>query len=123
MTLRLSAYQKVNARIEYYSSSDPSETKEELEQWQSELDKLRRMQPSVATVQQLKDKDIPALNKQLKEDSAKLADVQQQVEQVRISRCSKSDVADKSGSPKGKACEPRPANAEERRSHYDAYCW
>lgn len=72
----------MNARIEHYSSANPSETKEELEQWQSELAKLRRVQPSVVTAKLLKENEIPALQKQIADETTKLAEVQKEVEEV-----------------------------------------
>lgn len=56
----------------------------ELEQWQAELDKLRGIHPSVAVVKTLKEKEVPAVKKQLEEETARLTEVVEQVEQVRL---------------------------------------
>lgn len=58
------------------------EVKDELEQWQTELTNLRKQVPSVAQAKLLKEKEIPDLQRQIKEESAKLDTVQTEVEEV-----------------------------------------
>lgn len=51
--------------------------------WQDELSNLRRVQPMAGTVQDLKTDGIPSLEKQVQEDTAKLEQAQDKVEEVR----------------------------------------
>ncbi|EKC98002.1 hypothetical protein A1Q2_07799 [Trichosporon asahii var. asahii CBS 8904] len=65
------------------SVGNMDEVKEELEQWQTELTSLRKHVPSVAQAKLLKEKEIPDLQRQIKEESAKLETVQTEVEESR----------------------------------------
>lgn len=58
------------------------EVKDELEQWQTELANLRKHVPSVAQAKLLKEKELPDLQRQIKEESAKLDSAQNEVEEV-----------------------------------------
>lgn len=50
--------------------------------WQEELTKLRKIQPSANTVVELKEDGIPSLEKQVKEETTKLEQAQEEVEEV-----------------------------------------
>lgn len=50
--------------------------------WQEELTKLRKIQPSAITVQELKTDGIPSLESQVKEETTKLESAQEEVEEV-----------------------------------------
>lgn len=50
--------------------------------WQEELTKLRKIQPSAITVQDLKTDGIPSLESQVKEETTKLESAQEEVEEV-----------------------------------------
>ena len=50
--------------------------------WQEELAKLRKIQPSATTVQDLKNEGIPTLEAQVKEETTKLEAAQEEVEEV-----------------------------------------
>jgi hypothetical protein len=50
--------------------------------WQEELTKLRKIQPAAHTVQELKEEGIPNLEKQVKEETTKLEQAQEEVEEV-----------------------------------------
>jgi chromosome segregation ATPase len=58
------------------------EIEEEVKQWREELDNLRRLQPSSATIAELRDEGIPALDKQIASESTKLEELQEEVEEV-----------------------------------------
>lgn len=60
------------------------EVKEELEQWQAELANLRKHVPSVAQAKLLKEKEIPDLQRQIREESTKLESVEKEVEAVSL---------------------------------------
>nr|XP_031864453.1 uncharacterized protein CI109_000367 [Kwoniella shandongensis]KAA5531525.1 hypothetical protein CI109_000367 [Kwoniella shandongensis] len=78
----------VQRKIDSYSPEGLREYKEEEEQWNGVLQSLRRLQPSVAQCAELKENTIPALEKQVEEESAKLEKVQEEVEdaQNKVSR-------------------------------------
>ncbi|EJT49074.1 hypothetical protein A1Q1_01723 [Trichosporon asahii var. asahii CBS 2479] len=70
------------------STGNMDEVKEELEQWQTELTNLRKHVPSVAQAKLLKEKEIPDLQRQIKEESAKLETVQTEVEEkAKLATC------------------------------------
>lgn len=50
--------------------------------WQEELTKLRKIQPSANTVLELREDGIPSLEKQVKEETTKLEQAQEEVEEV-----------------------------------------
>lgn len=52
--------------------------------WQEELTKLRKIQPSANTVLELKEDGIPSLEKQVKEETTKLEQAQEEVEEVSL---------------------------------------
>lgn len=52
--------------------------------WQEELAKLRMIQPSATTVQDLKNEGIPTLEAQVKEETIKLEAAQEEVEEVSL---------------------------------------
>ncbi|KAL7420509.1 DNA repair protein rad50 [Cryptotrichosporon argae] len=71
----------VQTRMARLSASDQTEIQEEIADWIAVLNKLRKAEPAVATVDALKNRDIPALERQIQEDSAKLDRVQGEVEE------------------------------------------
>jgi hypothetical protein len=73
---------KVNSQISRLSSKGLKEIEEEQKMWQEELTKLRKIQPSANTVQELKSDGIPTLESQVKEETTKLEVAQVEVEEV-----------------------------------------
>jgi len=72
----------VNSQISRLSSKGLKEIEEEQKMWQEELTKLRKIQPSATTVQELKTYGIPTLEAQVKEETTKLEAAQEEVEEV-----------------------------------------
>ena len=73
---------QVNSQISRLSSNGLKEIEEEQKMWQEELTKLRKIQPSATTVQELKSDGIPTLEAQVKEETTKLEAAQEEVEEV-----------------------------------------
>jgi hypothetical protein len=67
------------------------EIEEEQLSWQEELTKLRKIQPAATTVLELKEAGIPDLEKQVKEETAKLEQAQEEVEEVSHSVSDRED--------------------------------
>jgi hypothetical protein len=79
---------------------------DELKGWQDELSNLRRVQPMAGIVEDLKSDGIPNLVKQVQEETAKLEQAQDEVEEVgRILRIGRRDTD---------ACRPNPKSPERR---------
>ena len=72
----------MNSQISRLSSKGLKEIEEEQKMWQEELTKLRKIQPSATTVQELKNDGIPTLEAQVKEETTKLEAAQEEVEEV-----------------------------------------
>lgn len=64
------------------ASQDTAELKEDEKNWVAELNKLRGLLGSERTLKSLQDTELPALEKQVKEESEKLELAQQDVETV-----------------------------------------
>ena len=75
---------QVNSQISRLSSKGLKEIEEEQKMWQEELTKLRKIQPSATTVQELKNEGIPTLEAQVKEETTKLEAAQEEVEEVNL---------------------------------------
>ncbi|OCF37294.1 DNA repair protein RAD50 [Kwoniella heveanensis BCC8398] len=73
----------VQSRIDSYSPEGLKEYKEEEEQWSGVLQSLRKLQPSLAQCAELRMNVIPGLEDQVKEESAELDKVQEEVEEAK----------------------------------------
>lgn len=64
------------------------ELQDELEEWTQEVAKLRAALPSEIAAKKLREVDIPALEKELDESTAKYGAISASQEEVRVSRAS-----------------------------------
>lgn len=85
---------QVQSQITRLSNRGLKEIEEEVKQWHEELDNLRKLLPSAATIVELRDEVIPGLEKQVVEETGKLEQVQEEVEEVRIPQLVEETVID-----------------------------
>lgn len=57
-------------------------TKEEMKEWETELNRLQSLRPVQVSWAQIKEKDLPALEKQVREEEILITDITSQVERV-----------------------------------------
>lgn len=73
---------QVNSQLSRLSSKGLKDIEDELKGWQEELSNLRRVQPMAGTVEELKTDGISKLEKQVQEETVKLEQAQDEVEEV-----------------------------------------
>ncbi|GMK53777.1 hypothetical protein CspeluHIS016_0103630 [Cutaneotrichosporon spelunceum] len=73
----------LQARLQKLNAADQSELQSDLHEWTAQLERLRAIQPSVERAKTLKRTEIPLLEQQIATDTAKLATVQEEVDEAR----------------------------------------
>lgn len=73
---------QLNEEMKRSSPEKVAENVEEMKQWQDELDRLQKLMPTRASQTRLKDIELPALEKQIKEQEAVIPSLSERAEEV-----------------------------------------
>jgi DNA repair protein RAD50 len=65
-----------------------AENTEEMTEWENELNRLQKLVPSQASRIRLKNTELPALERQIKEQEGEIPSISQKAEKVRCKHCS-----------------------------------